>query len=164
MMLLGALTLTVAGVFATASASADTGGDQQVKPAVVGFQITSNVNSSFIKCLTVAHFNTGNGAATHLYDCNGASSQRWTWSGAELRSDLNGKCLDVSFGNRDNGALVQMYDCVGRNEQQWDRNSLQLRSRLNNKCLSVANSNSWNGAGVLMWDCGVTANQQWNFA
>jgi hypothetical protein len=159
MTLLGIAGLVIGGVFFASSASADPDGEQ-VRPAVAGFQFASYLNN---RCLTVAHFNTGNGAAVSMYACSGAISQRWTLSGSgEFRSDLNNKCLEVSFANGGNGALVQMYDCLGVDQQRWYGSGSQLRSLHNNKCLTIANSNGGNGAAVVMLDCdGTAANQRW---
>ncbi len=162
MLLLAAVGLVIGALF-TSSASADTRTGQPDSPTVMaGFQIASNMNN---RCLTVAHFNTGNGASIHMYDCNGASSQRWTWNGPELRSDVNGKCLELPFGNGDNGGVVEMYDCSGWNQQWWHWNGSELHSNLNHRCLTIANSNWWVGAAVLIHDCVVGAtNQQWRVA
>lgn len=161
---LAVIGLTASGAYATSSASADGLPEapavrQQARP-LTGLMIASSWNN---RCLEVRDGNPGNGVLVDMWDCGGWPSERWVWSGDQLRSDVGDKCLDVAGSNGSNGAAVNMFTCLGTNQQRWYWSGDQLRNKINDKCLTIGGSNWWSGASVVMWDCnGAPDQQRWH--
>lgn len=145
--LLAGVVLVLGGVLAATAASSGSAS------AAVTSPIRSQHNTNL--CLTLAHFNQGDGGSVHMYQCNGASTQQWIFNGFEIRSAFNGKCLDAAFGNSDNGASVAMFTCHGGGPQQWYRPyGGAIRTWMSgNRCLEISGANYWPGAAIQLWDC-----------
>ena len=68
----------------------------------------------------IAMVAVGNGASIQVFDCLELPQQVWHWSGAELRTGINGRCLTIADANMFNGAALVLYDCKnGEAGQQW---------------------------------------------
>lgn len=155
-MLLIAVAL-VSGVLLNTMSAAASPLAEKTKLAAPGVQIISNMNN---RCVTLAHFNVGDGASVHMYDCNGATTQRWARNGSELQSSFSTKCLELPFGNADNGASVSVFSCSGLPQQSWHWNGSELHTDINHRCLTIADSNWWVGSALVIRDCASTPNQQ----
>ena len=72
------------------------------------------------KCLDVDQGSTADGARTHLWDCNGAPSQRWAVPAArDIVSIKADKCLDATGHSSANGTRLQIWTCSGGANQKW---------------------------------------------
>ena len=81
-----------------------------------------NVQSN--RCLD-ADLNTigSNGTKLQLWDCLGNPNQKWTRSGAQLRSAQNDACLDGDTNTIDgDGTKVQLWQCLSdtQTNQHWE--------------------------------------------
>lgn len=70
-------------------------------------------------CLDIAGGSNANGARVIAWPCNGGRNQQWFVTGAQVRSQQNGKCLDVAGGSQSPGTPVIVYDCHGGPNQTW---------------------------------------------
>ncbi|GID90679.1 ricin-type beta-trefoil lectin domain protein [Amorphoplanes digitatis] len=111
------------------------------------------------RCLDVPNGNTTNGTQPVIWDCNGATNQRWTVSGQTLRA--LGKCLD-SPTNAAAGVKVQLWDCSGGANQRWNLNANGTISNVaSGLCLDVRGNATAAGSLVQLWTCTAAANQVW---
>jgi alpha-galactosidase len=120
---------------------------------------TSLVSTSSGRCLDVPNSNTANGTQPVIWDCNGATNQKWTVSGQTLQA--LGKCLDAPAGAAA-GAKVQLWDCNGGTNQQWTLQSDgTVRGSQSGLCLDVYNNQTANNTPVILWTCNGANNQKW---
>ncbi|AFR27665.1 glycoside hydrolase family 16 protein [Arthrobacter sp. Rue61a] len=113
------------------------------------------------KCIDVAGRQAADGAPLHLWDCDTAASEQWTFAANGTIRSL-GKCMDVAWGSTANGAPVQLTSCNGNPAQQFVLNNAgDLVNPQANKCVDVVDWNSSNGARLQLWDCAGTTNQKW---
>jgi alpha-galactosidase len=121
---------------------------------------TTLVSAASGRCLDVPNGSTTNGTQPVIWDCNGGTNQRWTFSGQSVQA--LGKCLDAPLGATA-GAKVQLWDCNGGTNQQWTLNSDgTLRGTASGLCLDVDHNLTANGTPVLLWTCSAAANQRWS--
>jgi hypothetical protein len=127
-------------------------------PSLPGRQI---VGAQSGRCVDVPNGSTTNGTQVQLWDCNGQSSQSWTYtSGKQLTS--GGKCLDASGRGTTNGTTAVVWDCNGQSNQQWNVNSNGTITGVHsNLCLDASGRGTVNGTKLLLWSCSGQANQQW---
>nr|BFE70111.1 hypothetical protein GCM10020092_034120 [Actinoplanes digitatis] len=117
------------------------------------------VSTASGRCLDVPNGNTANGTQPVIWDCNGATNQKWTVSGQTLQA--LGKCLDAPIGATA-GTKVQLWDCNGGTNQQWTfQSNGTVRGNQSGLCLDVYNNQTANGTQTLLWTCTGAANQQW---
>jgi hypothetical protein len=117
------------------------------------------VGSASGRCLDVPGSNTANGTQPVIWDCNGATNQRWTTSGQTLQA--LGKCLDSPTGAAA-GVKVQLWDCSGGANQRWNRNANGTISNVaSGLCLDVKSNATAAGSLVHLWTCTAAANQVW---
>ncbi|GGW68937.1 beta-xylanase [Streptomyces lucensis JCM 4490] len=140
----------------TAVLNALNGGGSTTPPAESG-QI-KGVGSG--RCLDVPNSSTSDGTRLQLWDCNNATNQQWTYTGAgELRVYGN-KCLDAA--GTGNGAKVQIYSCWGGDNQKWRLNSdgtiVGVQSGL---CLDAVAGGTANGTLIQLYSCSNGGNQRW---
>ncbi|MFE9751520.1 ricin-type beta-trefoil lectin domain protein [Saccharothrix saharensis] len=104
----------------------------------------------------------GNGAQARLWDCNGASNQRWTHtSGKQLVVNGN-KCLDASGAGTANGTAAIIWDCHGGTNQQWNVNANgTITGVQSGLCLDASGNGTANGTLLHLWACHGGTNQQW---
>nr|WP_041841229.1 glycoside hydrolase family 27 protein [Actinoplanes friuliensis] len=120
---------------------------------------TSLVGTQSGRCLDLPNSSTTNGTQPVIWDCNGATNQKWTVSGQTLQA--LGKCLDAPVGATA-GAKAQIWDCNGGTNQQWTfQSNGTVRSNQSGLCLDVNNNQTANGTLTLLWTCTGAANQQW---
>jgi hypothetical protein len=106
--------------------------------------------------------NTGaNGTKADLWDCNGGTAQKWTYTGGTLRA--NGACLDITGGTTAtaDGTPVQLWSCSGAANQQWTPSNGTLVNPASGKCLDDPGLSTTNGTQLDIWTCDTGANQQW---
>jgi Ricin-type beta-trefoil lectin domain/Beta-1,3-glucanase len=136
-----------------------TGGGGTTPPPATGVSLISSLNS---RCIDVPSSNFVDGAQLQMWDCNGTSAQKWTFSGGALLSQ-NGKCMDVAGGSTVDGAVVQLYTCNGTGAQQFTLTAAgDLVNPQANKCVDIKDVNPNAGAKLQLWDCAGTANQKWH--
>ncbi|KAF9442188.1 carbohydrate-binding module family 13 protein [Macrolepiota fuliginosa MF-IS2] len=107
------------------------------------------------------------GAAVTLQGCTGASSQKWEFSGGNVKVFGN-KCLDVTGGASADGTKLQIWTCSSGNgnvNQQWSYgiwdNHLSWKGP-NNKCVDLSAGSTADGNRIQIWSCSGTPNQTWN--
>jgi alpha-galactosidase len=117
------------------------------------------VSAASGRCLDVPNSATANGTQPVIWDCNGATNQRWTVSGQTIQA--LGKCLDAAPGSTA-GAKVQIWDCNGGANQRWNLNADGTISNAQvGLCLDVDRNLTANGTKVLLWTCTGATNQRW---
>ncbi|MFI5843049.1 ricin-type beta-trefoil lectin domain protein [Catenuloplanes sp. NPDC051500] len=110
------------------------------------------------RCLDVPGSNTTNGTQPIVWDCSGATNQRWTADGQTLRA--LGKCLDSPTGAA-SGSKVQIWDCHGGTNQQWTLGSDgTVRGVASGLCLEAGGTA--NGSTAVLRTCTTAANQRWS--
>ncbi|GAA3453441.1 RICIN domain-containing protein [Dactylosporangium matsuzakiense] len=139
--------------FAVYVTPATTGGQQGVE--LVGGQSG--------RCVDVPNGTTANGTQTQLYDCTGASSQRWTYTSGKQLQVYGNKCLDASGRGTSNGTAAIIWDCNGQTNQQWNFNSDgSITGVQSGLCLDASAFGTANGTKVQLWQCLNGANQKWS--
>jgi alpha-galactosidase len=120
---------------------------------------TSFVSAASSRCFDDPMSATANGTQPIIWDCSGASNQRWTITGGTIRG--LGKCLDAPIGATA-GAKVQLWDCNGGSNQQWTVDAAgTVRGAASGLCLDVTGNATTNGTPIDLWTCGNAANQRW---
>jgi len=115
------------------------------------------------RCVDLPNGSETNGAQVQLYDCNGQSSQRWTYGSDKRLVDSGGKCLDASGRGTTNGTKVIIWDCNGQANQQWNVNaSGTITGVQSGLCLDANGASTANGTMIILWSCNGQANQQWS--
>jgi len=113
------------------------------------------------RCLDDPGSNTTNGTQMIIWDCNGGTNQRWTYTGANQLQVL-GKCLDAYNNGTSAGTKVVIWDCNGGANQQWllnaDGTITGVQSGL---CLDVTGAATANNTPVELWTCNGGSNQKW---
>ncbi|MDF3143717.1 MULTISPECIES: ricin-type beta-trefoil lectin domain protein [unclassified Streptomyces] len=72
------------------------------------------------KCLGASGNGTANGTKVITWDCNGHTSQKWTFhADGSVTNDQSGLCLDVTGHGTANGSPVQLWSCTGNPNQKW---------------------------------------------
>ena len=114
------------------------------------------------RCLDINANSTANGTQAQLWDCNGGSNQRYTYTAGKQLQVYGNKCLDADGAGTTNGTKVIIWDCYGQSNQQWNVNSngtvTGVQSGL---CLDVTGADTDNGALIELWTCNGQSNQQW---
>ncbi|WP_369188794.1 endo-1,4-beta-xylanase [Streptomyces sp. R08] len=141
----------------TAVLNALNGGSTTTPPPTGGGQI-KGVGSG--RCLDVPNASTTDGTPVQLWDCNGATNQRWTLTDAGELRVYGTKCLDAA--GADNGTKVQIYGCWGGDNQKWRLNSdgsiVGVQSGL---CLDAVGAGTGTGTLIQLYSCSNGANQHW---
>ena len=114
------------------------------------------------RCVDVPGSSTTNGTQVQLWDCNGGSNQRWTYTASKQLVVYGNKCLDASGQGTGNGTAVIIWDCHGQANQQWNVNaSGTITGVQSGLCLDAAGAATGNGTQIQLWGCWGGANQQW---
>jgi hypothetical protein len=115
------------------------------------------------RCVDINNSATANGTQAQLWDCNGQSNQRWTYtSSKQLTIYGGGKCLDASGQGTTNGTAAVIWDCNGGVDQQWNVNADgTLRGVQSGLCLDASGAATANGTKIILWSCGTGNNQKW---
>jgi hypothetical protein len=115
------------------------------------------------RCVDVPNGATTNGTQTQLYDCSGASSQRWTSTSSKQLQVYGNKCLDANGQGTSNGTAVIIWDCNSGANQQWNVNSNgTITGVQSGLCLDANGAATANGTKIILWACGGGANQRWS--
>ena len=62
-------------------------------------------------------------APRSVWDCNGGTNQRWTYTAGKQLQVYGNKCLDANGQGTANGTQVIIWDCNGQTNQQWNVNA-----------------------------------------
>ncbi len=120
--------------------------------------VASNWNN---KCIDVPAANYSPGTPIIVWDCTGATNQKWEFVNGTLRTQ-NNLCLDAAGAATANGTVIQVATCNGNTAQQFTLNSNgALVNQRSNRCVDIGAWNGNNGAGLILWDCTGGANQSW---
>jgi hypothetical protein len=140
-------------VMASAGIQSGSGGQQNVE--IVGGQSG--------RCVDVPGASTTNGTQLQLWDCNGGSNQRWTYTSSKQLQVYGNKCLDASGQGTADGTAVIIWDCNGQPNQQWNLNSNgTITGAQSGKCLDANAAGTANGTKIIIWSCNGQSNQQWS--
>ncbi|MER6411163.1 ricin-type beta-trefoil lectin domain protein [Streptomyces humidus] len=116
------------------------------------------------RCVDINASTTANGTQAQLWDCNGGSNQRWTYTAAKQLVVYGNKCLGVGQGAGD-GAPAAIFDCSGQADQQWNVNADgTITAVQSGRCLDAAGQATANGTKIQLWSCSGGANQRWRLA
>ncbi|WP_406405638.1 discoidin domain-containing protein [Streptomyces sp. NBC_00879] len=112
------------------------------------------VHGASSKCIDLPFGSSAAGTRPTLYDCHGATHQRWTFTAAGTLTGKNGVCLDAS------SAAVAVQPCNGSMAQKW-----QLGPELSvinaGRCLTPVGSATANGTELELATCTAGSAQRW---
>ena len=132
-------------------------------PSSGGQQNVEVVGGASGRCLDVPNLSTSNGTQLQLWDCNGGSNQRWTYTANKQLMVYGNKCLDASGKGTTNGTPVIIYDCNGGSNQQWNLNANgTITGVQSGLCLDANGGATANGTKIIIWSCNGGSNQQWS--
>jgi hypothetical protein len=115
------------------------------------------------RCLDVPNATTTNGTQLELWDCNGGSNQRFTYTSGKQLQVYGNKCLDASGQGTSDGTAVIIWDCNGQANQQWNVNSNgSITGVQSGKCLDAIGAGTANGTKIQLYSCWGGSNQQWS--
>jgi poly(3-hydroxybutyrate) depolymerase len=115
------------------------------------------------RCVDISSSTGANGTQAQLWDCNGGSNQRWTYTSGKQLMVFGNKCLDASGQGTSNGTAVVIWDCNGQANQQWNVNSNgTITGQQSGLCLDATGAGTANGTKVELWSCWNGSNQQWS--
>ena len=115
------------------------------------------------RCVDVNNNSTTNGTQAQLWDCNGGTNQRFTYTANKQLTVYGNKCLDASGQGTSNGTPVVIWDCNGQANQQWNLNSNgTITGVQSGLCLDATGQTTSNGTKIELWACSGGTNQQWN--
>ncbi len=115
------------------------------------------------RCLDINNSTTTNGTQAQLWDCSGASNQRFTHTSGKQLQVYGTKCLDASGQGTTNGTPVVIWDCNGQANQQWNVNSNgTITGVQSGLCLDANGAGTANGTKIIIWACNGQTNQQWS--
>lgn len=113
------------------------------------------------RCLDINNSTTANGTQAQLWDCNGGSNQRWTYTAGKQMVVYGNKCLGVGQA-AGNGTPAAIWDCNGQADQQWNVNADgTITAAQSGLCLDASGQGTANGTKVQLWSCTGGANQHW---
>ncbi|MEU7062758.1 non-reducing end alpha-L-arabinofuranosidase family hydrolase [Streptomyces sp. NPDC046161] len=114
------------------------------------------------RCIDINGSATANGTQAQLWDCNGQSNQRWTYTSGKQLMIYGNKCLDAMGNGTANGTAVVIRDCDGGAGQQWNINAngtiAGVQSRL---CLDAVGAATAKGTKIQLYSCWSGTNQKW---
>ncbi|WP_369522878.1 RICIN domain-containing protein [Streptomyces agglomeratus] len=125
------------------------------------------------KCLEVADWSEGNGAAVRQWKCSGGANQKWQGRAAPgddpytapLYNQNSGKCLEIADWSRSDGAPARQWDCTGGANQKWvftfSGSKMVMKNVHSQKCLEIAAWSEADGAPARQWTCTGGLNQAW---
>ncbi|MEU4449527.1 RICIN domain-containing protein [Actinosynnema sp. NPDC050801] len=114
------------------------------------------------RCAEVAA-GSANGAQARLWDCGGATNQRWTYTAGKQLMVNGNKCLDASGAGTANGTAAIIWDCHGGTNQQWNVNANgTITGVQSGLCLDASGNGTANGTLLHLWSCHGGTNQQWS--
>lgn len=115
------------------------------------------------RCLDIVDPASGPGAPLQLWDCTGASTQKWSFDKSGWLKSATGNCAQTQ--SLAAGARVVLIGCIGTpvrgNGQSWVRDFTLLTGDGSQRCLDVRAGNSARRAPVAIYDCTGGFNQGW---
>jgi hypothetical protein len=136
--------------------------------ASAGIQTSTSQNVQIVgtqsgRCVDVPNASTTNGTQVYLWDCNGGTNQRWTYTAGRQLMVYGNKCLDASGQGTGNGTPAIIWDCNGQTNQQWNVNANgTITGVQSGLCLDASGVGTANGTLIHLWTCHGGANQQWS--
>ncbi|MEV7983432.1 ricin-type beta-trefoil lectin domain protein [Streptomyces sp. NPDC086519] len=113
------------------------------------------------RCLDINNSSTANGTQAQLWDCNGGSNQRWTYTTGKQLVVYGNKCLGVGQ-SAGSGTPAAIWDCSGQADQQWNVGADgTITAAQSGLCLDANGQGTANGTKVQLWSCTGGANQHW---
>ncbi|MFE7854226.1 ricin-type beta-trefoil lectin domain protein [Streptomyces sp. NPDC057403] len=114
------------------------------------------------RCLDINNSTTANGTQAQLWDCNGGSNQRWTYTAGKQLVVYGTKCLGVGQ-SPGSGTPAAIWDCTGQADQQWNVNpDGTITAAGSGLCLDASGQATANGTKIQVWSCTGGANQRWH--
>jgi Ricin-type beta-trefoil lectin domain/Ricin-type beta-trefoil lectin domain-like len=114
------------------------------------------------RCVDIPWSSQTSGTQTMIWDCYGASSQKWTYTADKELKVYGSKCLDAAGWGKSNGTKVNIWDCHGGRNQKWNLNADGTLTGVDSGlCLDVAGWSTANGTPLQLWACHGGANQKW---
>ncbi|MGW7438017.1 non-reducing end alpha-L-arabinofuranosidase family hydrolase [Streptomyces sp. NPDC054849] len=114
------------------------------------------------RCIDINGSTTVNGTQAQLWDCNGQTNQRWTYTSGKQLMIYGKKCLEAMAQGTRNGTAVVIGDCNGGAGQQWNINTdgtiAGVRSGL---CLDAVGAATANRTKIQLHSCWSGGNQKW---
>ncbi|BFV58504.1 non-reducing end alpha-L-arabinofuranosidase family hydrolase [Kitasatospora sp. CMC57] len=112
------------------------------------------------RCVDINGFTTANGTQAQLWDCNGQTNQRWTYTPTKQLKIYGKKCLEAK--GTSNSSAVVIGDCNNGAGQQWNLNAdgtiAGVQSGL---CLDAVGAGTGNGTKIQLYSCWTAGNQKW---
>ncbi len=140
----------------------------QANIVAAGYAVSSSSGQMIVggqsgRCIDINNSSTTNGTQAQLWDCSGASNQRWTYTASKQLVVYGTKCLDASNRGTSNGTAVIIWDCNGQTNQQWNINSNgTITGVQSGLCVDAFGAGTANGTKIVIWACNGGANQQWS--
>jgi hypothetical protein len=104
-----------------------------------------------------------NGTQMQLWDCNGGTNQRWTYTASRQLTLSGNRCLDANGQGTSSGTAVIVWDCNGQANQQWNVNTNgTITGVQSGLCLDASGAGTANGTKLQLWTCHGGTNQQWS--
>ncbi|MFC5033564.1 non-reducing end alpha-L-arabinofuranosidase family hydrolase [Streptomyces fildesensis] len=114
------------------------------------------------RCIDINGSSTVNGTQAQLWDCNGQTNQRWTYTSGKQLMIYGNKCLDAMAKGTSNGTAVVIWDCNGGANQQWNINTNgTIAGGQSGLCLDAVGAATANGTKIQLYSCGSGSNQKW---
>ncbi|MEV4413837.1 RICIN domain-containing protein [Catellatospora sp. NPDC049609] len=114
------------------------------------------------RCVDVPNSSSVNGTQVQLWDCGGATNQRWTYTASKQLMVYGNKCLDATGQGTANGTRLVIWDCNGQANQQWNVNTNgTITGVQSNLCVDASGNGTANGTLLHLWACHGGTNQQW---
>jgi len=121
------------------------------------------VGSGSGRCVDVPGGTSTNGTQVQLWDCQGGTGQRWTYTANRQLMVYGNKCLDANGRGTSNGTAVIIWDCNGQTNQQWNLNTNgSITGVQSGLCLDANGAATANGTKLQLWSCHGGSNQQWS--
>ncbi|KLO10795.1 carbohydrate-binding module family 13 protein [Schizopora paradoxa] len=112
-------------------------------------------------CLTAA--SNSNGAPVQIQPCTGADSQRWSFTGGQIKIFNNAMCLNAPNGATSSGTKLQISSCGNASKWNYDIWTTRILLANQNQCLDLTGGNMNSGNQVQIWECSWgNSNQIWN--
>jgi hypothetical protein len=115
------------------------------------------------RCVDIGGSSPANGTQAQLWDCNGNTNQRFTYTSGKQLQVFGNKCLGANNQGTGNGTAVVIGDCTSQTAQQWNVNANgTIAGVQSGLCLDANGAATANGTKIILWSCGSGANQQWS--
>jgi Ricin-type beta-trefoil lectin domain len=131
------------------------GSGVRAEAAVVTHSIVSYASN---RCVDVGGGHAS-GSPLQIWDCTGASWQRWSFENGTIRS--MGMCMTMA-GGASNGTPIQLATCNGGAAQRFKLNGgRDIVHSGTSECVDVKDQKTGNGTRLQLWKCSGTNNQKW---